>query len=72
MNTSINLWIEALKIKIPSVDSPVKTLSGGNQQRIVIGKWIATDPQLFILDNPTVGIDVSAKSSIHKVIKKTC
>ncbi len=70
MNSEIKKWIHALNIKIPSVDSPVKNLSGGNQQRIVIGKWIATDPQLFILDNPTVGIDVSAKSSIHNVIKK--
>jgi len=70
MNTAIQTWVDSLRIKIPSVDSPVKTLSGGNQQRIVLGKWIATQPKLFILDNPTVGIDVSAKSSIHKTIKK--
>lgn len=63
-------WIERLNIKVPSISSPVKTLSGGNQQKIVLGKWIATGPKLFILDNPTVGIDVSAKSSIHKTIKK--
>lgn len=67
---AVSEQVESLKIKIPSVDSPVKTLSGGNQQRIVLGKWIATSPRLFILDNPTVGIDVSAKSSIHKTIKK--
>ena len=70
VDNSINKWVRELSIKIPSVDSPVKTLSGGNQQRIVIGKWIATNPELFILDNPTVGIDVSAKSSIHKIIRK--
>ncbi|WP_321991581.1 sugar ABC transporter ATP-binding protein [Marispirochaeta aestuarii] len=69
MAENINHWVRELKIKIPSVDSPAKTLSGGNQQRIVLGKWIATEPSLFILDNPTVGIDVSAKSSIHKTIK---
>jgi len=69
MNTAIDTCVKSLNIKIPAVDSPVKTLSGGNQQRIVLGKWIATQPELFILDNPTVGIDVSAKSSIHKTIK---
>ena len=47
----------------------MKTLSGGNQQRVVLAKWIATNPRLFILDNPTVGIDVAAKSSIHSIIK---
>jgi simple sugar transport system ATP-binding protein len=61
--------VDELGIKIPSVDSAVKTLSGGNQQRVVLAKWIATDPKLFILDNPTVGIDVAAKSSIHSIIK---
>jgi simple sugar transport system ATP-binding protein len=63
-------WVQELHIKIPSVNSPVKTLSGGNQQRVVLAKWIATEPKLFILDNPTVGIDISAKSSIHEVIKE--
>jgi len=63
-------WVQELHIKIPSVASAVKTLSGGNQQRVVLGKWIATEPRVFILDNPTVGIDISAKSSIHEVIKE--
>ncbi len=62
-------WIDALRIKVPSINSPVKTLSGGNQQRVVLAKWIATSPKLLILDNPTVGIDIAAKSSIHAVIK---
>lgn len=66
----ISKWVKDLGIKVPSVESPVKTLSGGNQQRVVLAKWIATDPKLFILDNPTVGIDVAAKSSIHTVIKE--
>ncbi len=70
MKHAVDSQVASLNIKIPSIDSPVKTLSGGNQQRIVLGKWISTDPRLFILDNPTVGIDVSAKSSIHKTIKK--
>jgi len=62
-------YVEALQIKIASPSSAVKTLSGGNQQRVVLAKWIATNPTLFILDNPTVGIDVAAKSSIHSIIK---
>lgn len=70
MDQEVARWVDGLSIRIPSVDSPAKTLSGGNQQRIVLGKWIATEPKLFILDNPTVGIDVSAKSSIHKTIRK--
>ncbi len=69
VDESIEKWVKELNIKIPSVDSAVKTLSGGNQQRVVLAKWIATEPKLFILDNPTVGIDVAAKSSIHEVIK---
>ncbi len=70
VDDSIEKWVDELKIKVPSVDSPVKTLSGGNQQRVVLAKWIATKPKLFILDNPTVGIDIAAKRSIHDVIKK--
>jgi simple sugar transport system ATP-binding protein len=70
VDSEVKRWVDELSIKIPSADSPAKTLSGGNQQRIVLGKWIATEPKLFILDNPTVGIDVSAKCSIHKAIKK--
>lgn len=63
-------WIDALEIKVSSMASPAKTLSGGNQQRVVLAKWIATRPKLLILDNPTVGIDIAAKSSIHSVIKR--
>jgi len=69
VDENIDRWVKELKIKIPSVDSPVKTLSGGNQQRVVLAKWIATQPKLFILDNPTVGIDIAAKTSIHEIIK---
>jgi simple sugar transport system ATP-binding protein len=47
----------------------VQTLSGGNQQRVVLAKWIATAPKILILDGPTVGIDVAAKSAIHDIIR---
>ena len=63
-------WIRELSIRVPSPESPVQTLSGGNQQRVVLAKWIATDPKILILDGPTVGIDVAAKSSIHEIIRR--
>jgi simple sugar transport system ATP-binding protein len=67
---STERWIRELSIRVPSPESPVQTLSGGNQQRVVLAKWIATDPRILILDGPTVGIDVAAKSSIHEIIRR--
>lgn len=61
-------WFNRLKVKAHSMDVEVNTLSGGNQQRVVIGKWLATRPRLLILDGPTVGIDVASKSSIHNMV----
>lgn len=69
-NKNIRKWVENLDIKVPSPYAPVQTLSGGNQQRVVLAKWIATDPKILILDGPTVGIDIAAKSSIHDIIKQ--
>ena len=66
---SIKQWIDNLSIQVPSADSPVETLSGGNQQRVVLAKWIATEPKILILDGPTVGVDVAAKSTIHGIIR---
>lgn len=62
-------WVEQLEIKAPSLDAPVQTLSGGNQQRVVLAKWLATQPRILILDGPTVGIDVAAKSAIHAIVR---
>ena len=50
----------------PNPDNPVKTLSGGNQQRVVLAKWMATNPRVLILDSPTVGVDISAKDGIYE------
>jgi simple sugar transport system ATP-binding protein len=61
-------WIQRLAIKAPNVDAPVRTLSGGNQQRVVLAKWLAREPRLLILDSPTVGVDISAKDGIYGVI----
>lgn len=69
-NKKISELVEKFNIKVPSVDAPVATLSGGNQQRVVLAKWVATSPKLLILDGPTVGIDVAAKGSIHESIKQ--
>ena len=62
-------WIDQLRIKTASPDVPVQTLSGGNQQRVVIGKWLATEPRVLILDGPTVGVDIGAKASIHEIVR---
>jgi simple sugar transport system ATP-binding protein len=68
--SAVQRGLSELAIRVPSVDSAVMTLSGGNQQRVVLAKWISTEPKILILDEPTVGIDVAAKSSIHSIIKQ--
>lgn len=60
--------LRRLKLKFRSFDQPVKTLSGGNQQKVVLSKWLATNPRLLILDEPTQGIDVESKSEVHTMI----
>jgi putative multiple sugar transport system ATP-binding protein len=59
----------ALRIKTPSVEEGVNKLSGGNQQKVVLAKWMFTDPDLLILDEPTRGIDVGAKAEIYQIIR---
>jgi len=59
----------SLRIKTPSVDEGVNKLSGGNQQKVVLAKWMFTDPDLLILDEPTRGIDVGAKTEIYGIIR---
>ncbi|MGM9591062.1 MAG: ATP-binding cassette domain-containing protein, partial [Faecousia sp.] len=59
---------KALRIKTSSVDAGVTTLSGGNQQKVVLGKWMFTEPEVLILDEPTRGIDVGAKYEIYRLI----
>ncbi len=62
-------WIKRLEIKTPSGDLPVKNLSGGNQQRVVLAKWLAINPRILILNGPTVGVDVGSKAEIHELIR---
>jgi len=66
---SIIDWVSALEIKVANPTVAVSTLSGGNQQRVVIAKWLASSPKILILDGPTVGIDVVAKSAILDFIR---
>ena len=61
-------YIELLSIKTPSASQMVKNLRGGNQQKVIIARWLATDPRFLILDEPTRGIDVGAKAEIEKLI----
>jgi simple sugar transport system ATP-binding protein len=63
-------WIEALGIKVSDPEKPVKILSGGNQQRVVLAKWLARGPRLLILDNPTVGVDINAKDGIYAIARQ--
>lgn len=62
-------YVDRLRTKTPTVYQRVKNLSGGNQQKVVISKWLAQDSDLFIFDEPTVGVDVGAKLEIYKVFE---
>lgn len=68
MTDTANHWIDEVKVKTDDVFKQVKTLSGGNQQKIVLAKWLEMNPKVLILDGPTVGVDVGAKASIFKTI----
>jgi monosaccharide-transporting ATPase len=61
-------YIKLLNIATPSPDQPVKNLSGGNQQKVILARWLATNPQLLIMDEPTRGIDVGTKAEIQKLV----
>lgn len=63
-------WIRELAIKVGKPEDAVATLSGGNQQRVVLAKWLATEPKVLILDCPTVGVDVGARAGIYKIVRE--
>jgi simple sugar transport system ATP-binding protein len=69
MEAATDHWIREIDIKAPSSRPPVRTLSGGNAQKVVIAKWLNTNPKLFILDGPTVGVDIGAKAEIHSILR---
>jgi monosaccharide-transporting ATPase len=61
-------YIKLMNISTPSADQPVKNLSGGNQQKVILARWLATNPRLLMLDEPTRGIDVGTKAEIQKLV----
>ena len=66
----VDQWVKELAVKIGTPADAVSTLSGGNQQRIVLAKWLATQPRLLILDSPTVGVDVGARAGIFRIVRE--
>ena len=63
-------YVKLLNTKTPSTDQLIMNLSGGNQQKVLVGRWLLTNPDILIVDEPTRGIDVGAKSEIHSLITK--
>lgn len=66
----VSRWLRDLAIKIGQPEDAVSTLSGGNQQRVVLAKWLATEPKVLILDAPTVGVDVGARAGIFAIVRR--
>jgi len=61
-------WIKTIGVATPSAKPAIRTLSGGNQQKVVIAKWLNTNPALLVLNGPTVGVDIGSKSDIHAIL----
>jgi len=71
-NSIAKKWVEKLEIKTPNIDVQVKNLSGGNQQKIVLGKTLETNPEILVVVEPTRGVDVGAKMDIYKMLESLC
>lgn len=69
MRSTARHWVERLSIKTPDSRHSVSTLSGGNQQRVVLAKWLSSHPKILILNGPTVGVDVGSKAQIHELLR---
>jgi len=65
-----NHWVDSLTIRTSNIKNLVKTLSGGNQQKIVLAKWLAINPKILILDSPTVAIDIGAKHALYEIMRE--
>lgn len=68
MEEAADKYIELLQIKTASRETPIKSLSGGNQQKVILGRWLLTNPEYLILDEPTRGIDIGTKTEIQKLV----
>ena len=62
-------WIRRLKVKAPDLQAAVTSLSGGNQQRVALARWLSREPRVLILNGPSVGVDVGSKADIHAIIR---
>ena len=69
-NRAVGPWAGRLEVKTNALDAPARTMSGGNQQKVVIAKWLATEPDLLIIDEPTRGIDVGTKAEVHRLLSQ--
>jgi rhamnose transport system ATP-binding protein len=69
-NRAAKVWASRLEVKTHALDTVAATLSGGNQQKVVLAKWLATDPRVLIIDEPTRGIDVGTKSEVHRLLSQ--
>lgn len=70
MHNDTKWVIDSMKVKTPSQKTPIRSLSGGNQQKVIIGRWLLTKPDILLLDEPTRGIDVGAKFEIYQLINE--
>ena len=68
MEDAATNFINLLQIKTASMETPIKSLSGGNQQKVILGRWLLTNPRFLILDEPTRGIDIGTKTEIQKLV----
>jgi rhamnose transport system ATP-binding protein len=69
-NRAAKKWAARLEVKTNALDTEVGTLSGGNQQKVVLGKWLSTNPEVLIIDEPTRGIDVGTKAEVHRLLSQ--
>jgi rhamnose transport system ATP-binding protein len=69
-NAAVRPWATRLQVKTNALDMAARTMSGGNQQKVVIAKWLASQPDLLIIDEPTRGIDVGTKAEVHRLLSE--
>jgi methyl-galactoside transport system ATP-binding protein/inositol transport system ATP-binding protein len=70
MNAGVEDYVKKIQVKTPSLFQRVENLSGGNQQKVLVARWLMTNPDILFLDEPTRGIDVGTKSEIHRLITR--
>jgi ribose transport system ATP-binding protein len=71
-NSHAENWFEKLNIKAPSINTPAKSLSGGNQQKVVVAKWLEKNSKIFLMSEPTRGIDIGSKAEIYEIAENLC